>query len=235
MSDWKYEPARDQGLAPKERLRSHRRESGLVGATAQGAAWALNRLYMRLAHRPRITGIDRLPETQSFIVAANHCGHLDIMTVCAALPWQLRERVFPIAAGDVFFQTPTSTLFSALALNALPMWRRSCGRHGMDELRQRLLDLPTVYVLFPEGTRSRTGEMAPFKPGVGMLVAGTDVPIVPCRLRGTFEAWPPARRLPRPRKVSVSFGEPQMYTESSNDKKAWRAIAASLEKAVSEL
>ena len=55
-----------------------------------------------------------------------------------------------------------------------------------------------MLILFPEGTRSRTGEMGPFKPGIGALVAGTAAPVVPCYLSGAFAAWPPTSRLPRP-------------------------------------
>ena len=44
------------------------------------------------------------------------------------------------------------------------------------------------YILFPEGTRSRDGVIKEFKCGLGMLVAGTDVPVIPCYLQGTFKA-----------------------------------------------
>ena len=48
---------------------------------------------------------------------------------------------------------------------------------AIDDLRTRLLEEPIVYMLFPEGTRTRTGAIGRFKPGVGMLVAGTDIPV----------------------------------------------------------
>ena len=99
--------------------------------------------------------------------------------LAAPLPWRLRDRVFPIAAGDVFFETPMMSAFSAFFLNALPLWRKKCGPHALKELRDKLLEDPCVYVLFPEGARSRDGKMLPFKKGLGMLVAGTPVPVVP--------------------------------------------------------
>lgn len=76
-------------------------------------------------------------------------------------------------------------------MNALPIWRKNCGAHSLADLRERLLNGRSVYILFPEGTRTRTGAIGKFKPGLGRLVAGTNVPVVPCHLRGTFAALPP--------------------------------------------
>ena len=113
----------------------------------------------------------------------------------AALPWRVRSCAFPIAAGDVFFETKVASVMSAAMINALPMWRQNCGLHAMKDLRDRLVTDPCAFILFPEGGRSRTGEMARFKPGLGMLVAGTDVAVYPAHVKGAFECWPPSRRL----------------------------------------
>lgn len=94
------------------------------------------------------------------------------------------------------------------------------------------MEEPCGYVLFPEGTRTRTGATARFKRGVGMLVAGTHVPVVPCRLRGTFEAWPPHRRLPRPGKITLTVGPPLHFADVRNDPDGWIRVAADLESAV---
>ena len=106
--------------------------------------------------------------------------------LAAALPCRLCDRVFPVAAGDVFFNTPAISLFSATFLNALPMWRKNCGTHALAELKKRLIEEPCGLILFPEGTRSRDGTLGPFKPGLGMLTAGTAVPVIPCHLSGAF-------------------------------------------------
>jgi 1-acyl-sn-glycerol-3-phosphate acyltransferase len=95
---------------------------------------------------------------------------------------RMRDQLFPLAAGDLFFEVPAIAAFSALALNALPVWRRNCGKHGLEDLRNRLLEEPCAYILFPEGKRTRTGEMGKFRAGVGMLTAGTSVPVIPCFL-----------------------------------------------------
>ena len=64
-------------------------------------------------------------------------------------------KIFPIAAGDVFFETPAWAAFAAGIMNALPMWRKKFGPHALQELRQRLVEEPCAYILFPEGARSR--------------------------------------------------------------------------------
>ena len=95
-----------------------------------------------------------------------------------------------------------------MMLNALPMWRKRCGSHGMAELRSRLVEEPAIYLLFPEGTRTRTGEIGSFKPGLGMLLGGADVPVIPCHLNGAFEALPPGTRWPKPKKLTLRMGAP---------------------------
>ena len=95
--------------------------------------------------------------------------------------------MFPVAAGDVFFETPALSLLSAQVLNALPMWRKNCGPHALAELKERLALEPCGYILFPEGARSRDGTLKPFKAGLGMIVAGTPVPVVPCWITGAFQ------------------------------------------------
>jgi len=229
---WKLEPAHDLGLPLAERLRSHRREAGLVETGAHLAWWGLVRAYLAAGHRLTVVGRERLPAKPPFVLVANHSSHLDALALAAPLPWRLRDRIFPIAAGDTFFQTSAHAVFAAGFLNALPMWRLKCGPQALKALRQRLLDDPCIYILFPEGTRSRDGAMRRFKPGLGMLVAGTDVPIVPCHLQGTYESLPPNRTWPRFKRITLRFGQPLVFPAVSNDRTGWEAIAEQTEAAV---
>lgn len=235
MEEWQYKPAGDLGLKPEESLRSLRREAGLVATITQSAWRVVVRLYLRGYHRLRVEGAEHLPAQAPFVMVANHSSHLDALTLASALPWRLRQRVFPIAAGDVFFETPAVALFSAMTLNALPMWRKSCGPHAMRELRERLIGEPAIYVLFPEGTRSRDGQMSKFKPGIGMLVAGAPAPVVPCYLHGAFAACPPDKTLPRPRPLHLRIGPPLSFATTTNERAGWQEIAARLEAAVAAL
>jgi 1-acyl-sn-glycerol-3-phosphate acyltransferase len=235
MDDWHYKPAGDLGLKPEESLRSLRREAGLVATLTQGAWRVAVSAYLRGYHRLRVDGAEHLPSRAPFVMVANHSSHLDAITLAAALPWRLRRSAFPIAAGDVFFETPAVSLFSAMMLNALPMWRKSCGPHAMKQLRERLLGDPAIYVLFPEGTRSRDGTMGRFKPGLGMLVAEAEVPVVPCYLHGAFAACPPDKKVPQPKPLHLRIGAPLQFAEIRNERAGWQEIASRLETAVALL
>ncbi|HET6409593.1 MAG TPA: lysophospholipid acyltransferase family protein [Chthoniobacteraceae bacterium] len=235
MDDWNYRPAADQQLKPGDSMKSVRREAGLIGATTQFGWRVLTRLYLLTYHRLEVHGLEYVPDSPPFVLVANHASHLDALVLAAALPWHLRRSAFPIAAGDTFFETKATTVFAAMMLNALPMWRKRCGSHGMAELRSRLVEEPAIYLLFPEGTRSRTGEIGSFKPGLGMLLGGADVPVVPCHLKGAFEALRPGARWPKPEKLVLRMGAPLRFNSLPNDKTGWRAIAEQLEQSVRHL
>lgn len=235
MQRWRLQPARDLGLPLGERLRSLRRESGLIDRTARLAWWSVVRAYFTIAHRLTVTGREHLPAAPPFVIVANHASHLDALVLAAALRRRLWNCVFPIAAGDTFFETPVVAAFAAGLLNALPMWRRNCGGHALRELRRRLVDEPCGYILFPEGTRSRTGELGRFRPGLGMIVAGTGVPVVPAHIHGAYEAAPPGSRVPRPRRIAVRVGPAIHFVDTVNDRQGWQTVAARAEDAVRSL
>src|SRR5262245_22928290 len=169
MEPWVYKPASDLDLPPVERARSLRRESGLASDLGHLVCHGLARAYFRLYHRMGVEGSENLPDDPPFVLVANPASHLDALALASVLPRRLCGRVFPVAAGDVFFETPATSLASAFFLNALPMWRKRCGPHALAELRARLVDEPCGYILFPEGTRSRHGRMTASKAGLGLL------------------------------------------------------------------
>lgn len=235
MDDWKFEPARDHGLSQPERSRSLRRESGLT-QTCTHMLWSAGvRTYLRLYHRMRISGREHLPTQPPFILVANHASHLDALVMATAVPFRMTDALFPIAAGDVFFETAPMAMFAASMINALPMWRKNCGPHALKELRERLVGQPCSYILFPEGARARTDDMKPFKAGIGMIVAGTSVPVVPCYLEGCLAAMPPDRVVPRPRKITMRIGPALEFSTVTDDRAGWQEIATRLHAAVTEL
>jgi 1-acyl-sn-glycerol-3-phosphate acyltransferase len=232
MEKWRLEPARDLGVPLGKSLRSLQRESGLVSVIARAAWWSVVRAYLALGHRLSIRGREHLPAAPPFVIVANHASHLDALVLAAAVPRRLWDRVFPIAAGDTFFQTPLLAAFAAVLLNALPMWRRHCGAHALRELRSRLTAEPCTYILFPEGTRSRDGRVASFKSGLGMIVAGTEVPVVPAYVEGAYGALQPGRRLPRLRRIRVRIGPPLRFADATNDRAGWNEVSRCAEAAV---
>jgi len=235
MDDFDLKPAADLGLAPLERLASVRRESGPFLFAAH-VGWALAaRTYFALWHRLRVVGREHLPAAPPFVICANHASHLDALVLAAPLRLGLRDRVFALAAGDVFFESAFTTAFAAGFVNALPLWRKKRTPKALKELRDKLLGGPCGFILFPEGARSRDGNYLPFKPGIGMLVAGTPVPVIPCHLSGTFEAMPAGVRFPRPRRITVRVGEPVRFADVGNDRDGWDRVVRVVEGRIKEL
>ena len=211
MEPWQLQPGsiRLSGFerATRERSAGKRGAAGVLFTVA-------NLLFDRSsAHN---LGREKLPAHGPFVLAANHCSHLDALILGSALKPRHRERAFPIAAGDVFFQTTAVSVVSSIMLNALPIWRKNCGPHALAELRRKLQEEKAIFIIFPEGGRTRTGSMMPFKHGLGMLVAETNVPVVPCGLIGTFEALPPNRKIPRPVRINSDH-----YRYESKQSEGW--------------
>ena len=234
MSDWRFRPARDHGLSLFDRVRSYDRERGL-GSLAVSAVWRLAcRAYLRVVHRMSVSGLQHLPPAP-FVIVANHSSHLDELSLAAALPWALSRNAFALAAADTFFTSTSAGVFAAYAINALPVWRKHTKPQDLDDMRRRLTEDGAVLILFPEGTRTRDGTMSRFRPGVGVLVAGTQVPVVPCWIEGAFAAWPAFRSFPRPGKLHLTIGPPLHLPDTAPDRAALLAFAAATEAAVRAL
>ncbi|MFT5121611.1 MAG: 1-acyl-sn-glycerol-3-phosphate acyltransferase [Candidatus Omnitrophota bacterium] len=235
MKTWRYQGARDEDLKPVDRRCSTRRELGLGSALISLCWWVYVRGYLKLFHRLKINGRENLPAEPGFMLVSNHSSHLDTLALAAALPLRWNGHVFPVAAGDTFFNRPETAWFAAHFLNALPLWRRRTATHALADLRARLQAGAEVLILFPEGTRSRDGAMAPFKSGIGRLLAGTDVCVVPVKITGAFEAFPVDRKRPRPHPISLTIGAPISFPQLSDNHEGWNTIARELAAAVERL
>jgi len=97
------QPAHDTGLTPSERFRSVRREKGLLESFAHHACFSLIRSYFAVAHRLTIIDREKLPAHGPFVLAANHCSHLDALA--------LAQRWLP-AIASARFPSPRRRLFS---------------------------------------------------------------------------------------------------------------------------
>src|SRR5262245_39608015 len=106
MDPWTYEPARDLGLPPVERARSLRRAAGLV-STAAHLSWHLSaQAFFTRYPRRSVDACYSIPVWPPFVMIANHTSHLDALVLASVLPWRLCDRLFPVAAGDDFCNTP---------------------------------------------------------------------------------------------------------------------------------
>jgi 1-acyl-sn-glycerol-3-phosphate acyltransferase len=240
MTDWEYEPTGDFDKTPIERLSTFPRQPDMFVYALRFALHAVMRVWLRVYHRFRIEGREHLPAygpngDEPFVMIANHGSHLDAIALLSALPLRRIQKAYPAAAKDYFFTTLPKIAFSAVAMNAMPFDRRENPRESLDLCRELLSTPRHVLILFPEGTRTATGELGPFKPGIGFLTAGTPIAVVPCFLAGAYRAWPKGAWVPRPRKLTLRIGAPLRFAELPADKEGAKAVAARLEEAVRRL
>ncbi len=235
MEVWHYDPVADLDQQLIERLRHFPREPDMLVYGLRGAAALLLRGWLRLYHRLTIIGRENLPLDRSFVMVANHASHLDALCLWSALPLRKLHCTFPAAAKDYFFTNTPRTLAAAILVNALPFERRLNPRQSLSLCRHVLEGSGNILILFPEGMRSRTGEVGEFKGGVGLLLAGTNIPVVPCFLHGTQAAWTKGKWCPRPQRVRVLIGQPRDFAHLPRSKEAARRIGDALREAVLDL
>jgi 1-acyl-sn-glycerol-3-phosphate acyltransferase len=233
--NWQYEPAPDLDKSVAERLRRFPREPDITVYGLRSLVALVLRSWLRLYHRLEIIGAENLPPQGSFVMVANHTSHLDTLCLLAAMPLRQLHRTFPAAAQDYFFVSVPRLAIAAVVVNALPFGRQKYIRQSLELCRELLANPGNVLILFPEGTRTATGQLGEFKPGVGLLVAGTDLPVVPCHLSGGFSAWPKGKWIPRPRKLVLRIGPPRNFPGLTPGKDAAEHICADLQHAVAEL
>jgi 1-acyl-sn-glycerol-3-phosphate acyltransferase len=185
------------------------------------------RAALRIYDRLDVVGRENLPLDTSFVMICNHSSHLDAVCLLASLPLGRIHNVFPVAAADYFFSTPLRSVLSTIAVNGLPLDRHN-GSDGLQACRQLLTKPKTVLIIFPEGTRTCSGTLGRFRSGVARLVAGTDIPVVPCYLSGAFEAWPKSQFLPRPGALQLRIGRSRTFAAEATDRDAISRLSLQL-------
>jgi 1-acyl-sn-glycerol-3-phosphate acyltransferase len=160
----------------------------------KAVAGPLIRWFLRM----EVTGAEHVPPVGSVILAANHRSFWDIPVHVIASP---RPIVF--MAKEELYKGPI-TRWMWRSLGGFPVRRDTADIRAIDTALA-LLERGEVLGVYPEGTRSRTGEMLPFLKGAAWLALRTGAPIVPCALKGTERRG--ERSLQR-RRVSVVFGPP---------------------------
>jgi len=169
--------------------------------------------------RTRVVGDELFDElAHPVIFVANHSSHLDTPTILRALPRKWRSRTAVTAAADYFYNTRWKANGVALLFNTVPLGRNGGGLgSGATDHVDRLIDEGWNLVMFPEGTRSRDGQIGKVRSGAAVIAAQHGIDIVPLYISGTHEAMPPGQNWPqrkpgrffsRRHEVEVRFGDP---------------------------
>ena len=192
---------------------------------------------MDLYTRHRTAGRDVFHDLKSPVIfVANHSSHLDTPTILRALPHQWRTRTAVGAAADYFYKSRWKARAVALLFNTVPIARTGGGlgngaRDHVDKLIQERWNL----LIFPEGTRSRDGQIGEVRSGAAVIAAQNDVDIVPIYVHGTYTAMPPGRnwpkRLPgrffsRRHRVEVCFGAPIHAVDTEHRREVMAEVRA---------
>jgi len=173
--------------------------------------------WLRLACKPllkklfnlQVTGVEHIPTSGPFIVAANHHNYVDGVVLGVAVPRPIAFLVMP----RVFNASPLHPPFHR-RIGSIPV---NLERPDPGAIKRvlRVLDNGRVVGIFPEGPFSREGRLVSGQPGVAMIALRSGIPVVPAAIAGTYEALVGRRfYVPRRHPLSVRFGTPMHFSRA---------------------
>jgi long-chain acyl-CoA synthetase len=205
--------------------------------------FAQERLYTNVLDTT-IEGQGNVPLHVNFIVAPNHASHIDTGLVKKALGKDVAEQTVAVAAADYWFDTKYKRAYMNNFTTLVPIERSGGLRQSLRHVT-RILNEGYNALIFPEGTRSLTGEIAEFKPVIGYLTLNQKVGILPIYIWGTFEAYPKGMTIPKRDSIGakvgakigsfLSYEELRDMTEGVPNAEAYRLIAARVQHEVENM
>ena len=169
--------------------------------------WDVDKHIKEFCRPLTIEGQEKLEGVEGpLLIIANHTSHFDTVIILHALPRKIWGRTAIVAAADRMYRERVKGMLHSLRYNAFPITRGG----GSEALSyaQRLLDHHWSLLIFPEGKRSRTGELLPFRGGPAILALSQRVPILPMHIQGASNILPAGEKYSRPAAVHVSIGAP---------------------------
>ncbi|MFG2720513.1 lysophospholipid acyltransferase family protein [Streptomyces sp. NPDC048416] len=193
---------------------------------------------LRLLFRPRLEGLEHVPDEGAAIVAGNHLSFSDHFL----MPVMLKRRITFLAKQEYFTGPGVKGRLTAAffrAVGQIPV-DRSGKEAGQAAIREGLgvLGKDELLGIYPEGTRSPDGKLYKGKVGVAVMAIRGGVPVIPCAMVGTFEIQPPGQALPKIKRVSIRFGAPldfSRYEGMEGEKAILRAVTDEIMYKVMEL
>jgi long-chain acyl-CoA synthetase len=201
-------PVRRREILSAEPSDEEKKEIGL----AQGKiAWSLVVLMyaalrgiLKLFFNLRVKGLEHIPEPP-FIMTPNHCSNIDGFVVGGVVPLRVFKKLY-FQGYRPYFANPLTSLFARIA-HVIAIDPETHLMKAL-QLSSYVLGQKRSLCIFPEGGRSPDGELMEFKKGVIVLAKEHHVPVVPVRIRGTFEILPRGAKFPKLRPIHVTIGPP---------------------------
>ncbi|MBA3693026.1 MAG: 1-acyl-sn-glycerol-3-phosphate acyltransferase, partial [Acidobacteria bacterium] len=152
-----------------------------------------------------IEGESNVPQHTNFIVASNHTSHLDMGLVKKALGKDVAEQTVAVAAADYWFDTKYKRAYMNNFTTLIPIERTGSLRQSLRHVTE-ILNEGYNTLIFPEGGRQVTGQIAEFKPIIGYLALNNRVGVLPVYVWGTYEAFPKGMTIPKTTSVGAKVG-----------------------------
>ncbi len=149
-------------------------------------------------------GLEHVSPTEAQIIVANHQSWFDILALFLILPVELRF----VAKKELFAIPFFGQVLRALGHVRLDRANLKAAIEAYGIASTYIREQRLSVLVFPEGTRSRTGKLQPFKAGPFVLGIQSGAPIVPAYVAGTFGILPKGSIRVRPAAVHVSVGPP---------------------------
>jgi 1-acyl-sn-glycerol-3-phosphate acyltransferase len=166
----------------------------------------LTTLKCRIRYGVEFSGTGRVPKTGPVLIVANHESDLD-----PALIASIARRQLTYVAKKELWDNPIQGWFMD-RFKSIPVERGTPDRRALTWAIE-VLQAGEGVIVFPEGARSRSGELMPPKAGAGMIWAKTRVPLLPVYIDGTYEAKPIGEANVRPRRVRIAVGQLHPFPE----------------------
>jgi 1-acyl-sn-glycerol-3-phosphate acyltransferase len=192
----------------------------MLYAVAHAVIGFLARFFFRL----KVFGHDWIPKQGGVLIASNHVSYLDIPLLGCAM----KRKAHFIGKVELIRNPVMAFLFRYL--NGIPIRRGGVNWKVFQEIAD-LLKKGEVVVIYPEGGINITGDLKKLKPGIGMLVAMTGVPVIPALIKGTEKALPVGAKWIRRHPVTVFFGNPidfgpQLNQENGKHREMYEQISS---------